>query len=376
MISKEKIYFPGLNGIRAIAALLVIFSHISIQLPAFGFQGYQGIDMAGYGVTMFFVLSGYLITYLLLTEFEKNKKISYRKFYIRRMLRIWPIYYLSFGVALTWMLFSGQSINGDSLIFYLFMMANVPFVFGGMLGLVGQLWSVGVEEQFYLFWPWLFKKRHHLLGIMSSIIIIYMLLRLTLRIYENGPFYTFVGITRFHCMAMGGIGALAVFENWKIIKNIYSPLLQMVCWLILIISVYRPLHIFSIIDGEIYAVIFLILIINVSTNSKTVIRLENPLMNWLGKISYGMYVYHIFAITIVFNSLREHIPLNIAGLLIIFLSVTFLTLIFSQLSYLYIEEYFLKIKHRFSVIISGKAFHEERPALLQNFINPISIKDK
>lgn len=376
MIIKEKIYFPGLNGMRAIAALLVIFSHIGIQLHAIGFQGYQSIDMAGYGVTMFFVLSGYLITYLLLTEYEKNKKISYKKFYVRRMLRIWPIYYLSLAITQAWMVFSGQNTDGNSLIFYLFMMANVPFVFGGMLGLVGQLWSVGVEEQFYLFWPWLFKKRNHLLMIMSSIIVVYILLRLFLRIYENGPFYTFLGITRFHCMAMGGIGALAVFENWKIVKNIHIPLLQMICWLILIISLYRPLHIFSIIDGEIYAVIFLILIINVSTNSKTIIRLENPLMNWLGKLSYGMYVYHTFSITIVFNSLKSHIALNITGLLIIFLSVIFLTLIFSQLSYLYIEEYFLKIKRRFSVIISGRAFHEERPALLQSFINPINIKDK
>jgi peptidoglycan/LPS O-acetylase OafA/YrhL len=154
----RSIYFPGLNGIRAIAALLVVCSHISLSLEIFGFSDYGGIDMAGYGVTMFIVLSGYLITYLLLNEYEENKLIDYRKFYMRRILRIWPIYYLSIIIALTCIYFGGHAIDGTGLFFYLFMMANVPFVFGGALNLVGQLWSVGVEEQFYLFWPWLFKK--------------------------------------------------------------------------------------------------------------------------------------------------------------------------------------------------------------------------
>lgn len=288
ILKRDTIYFPGLNGIRAIAALLVVCSHISLNISQLGFVGYRSIDMAGYGVTMFFVLSGYLITYLLLTEHELYHKISYRKFYIRRILRIWPIYYLSLFIALIWMYFSNQDISVPGVFFYLFMMANVPFIYGGIVGIVAHLWSVGVEEQFYLFWPWLFKKRDYLLIIMLAIIIIYMTLRVTFRLFENGPIFTLIGITRFHCMAIGGIGALAVFEKWAVLKYIYTPILQSVCWSILVLSLYKPFHTFSIIDGELYALIFLIIIINVSTNKRSIIKLENKIMNWLGKISYGI----------------------------------------------------------------------------------------
>ena len=357
--STEKVYFPGLNGIRAIAALLVVFSHISLGISNLGFSGHHGIDMAGYGVTMFFVLSGYLITYLLLLEYQKNRQISYRKFYMRRILRIWPIYYLSIFIALVCMYFLEQKVSGNGLFFYLFLMANVPFVFGGTLNFVSQLWSVGVEEQFYLLWPWLFKQRAQLLKIMLGIILVYMVLRLILRITENGPFYTLLGITRFHCMAIGGIGALMVFEKRSVLKYVYHPVAQVICWSIMIVSLYQPFHTFSIIDGELYALIFLVLIINVSTNPRSIIKLENKLLNWLGKISYGIYVYHMFAIAFVVNVLQGRLHTSYFSVAIIYAGILSCTLLLAHISYNYFEKFFLDRKHKFSIIKSGTPYPEQ-----------------
>lgn len=102
-MDKQKIYFPNLNGIRFIAAFLVIIHHIEFFKSIYKIKTCSGvisplienITSAGkLGVELFFVLSGFLITYLLLAEEHAFKTISIKKFYIRRILRIWPLYFL------------------------------------------------------------------------------------------------------------------------------------------------------------------------------------------------------------------------------------------------------------------------------------------
>lgn len=350
----NKIYFPGLNGIRAIAALLVVFSHISLKSSELGFKYGHGIDMAGYGVTMFFVLSGYLITFLLLKEYDKKGTISYKNFYIRRILRIWPLYYLALIIACLIGLVQGENYSTSTLLFYVFFMPNVPYIFGGVIHLVAPLWSVGVEEQFYLFWPWLFKFRKNLYLIMWGIIITFLLLKLFLRVYENSNWYSFLSATRFHCMAIGGIGAYHVFNNDTRLKALYNRAVQGCCWIILAVSVYKPFHIFSFLDGEIYAVVFLIIILNVSSNPRPLVKLENRILNWLGNISYGIYVYHMFAIAFVF-SLASYFPRNLSGVILIFSAIIVLTLAMAHISYHYFERLFLRAKEKFTVIASTNA---------------------
>lgn len=352
MSKVSPLYLPGLNGIRAIAALLVVISHINLQIGDLGFPYKEGINMAGRGVTMFFVLSGYLITTLLLKEQMKTGAISLRKFYLRRVLRIWPIYYLALFIAIVWFAISKQPISGAATFFYLFLMANVPFVFGGTISPVVQLWSVGVEEQFYLFWPWLFRWKQRLPYIMLGIVILFIGLRLVLRMVENGHWYTFVGVTRFHCMAIGGLGAWAIHNKKAFIQKLYSPVLQIGCWAILAVSIYKPLHIFSIIDNEVYAVLFLIIIANVSTNPRTIIKLEHPVINWLGRISYGIYVYHMFAIIIGFNLYRKMLPSRPGFEIIVYALVTVITLLMAHISYYYFESWFLRRKEKFAVVPS------------------------
>src|SRR4051812_1692668 len=95
-MNQPKLYLPGLNGIRAIAALIVIVFHIDNYLPMFNLPqiGFSTHQMASYAVVIFFALSGYLITYLLLAEKKRFQQIDLAKFYMRRILRIWPVYYV------------------------------------------------------------------------------------------------------------------------------------------------------------------------------------------------------------------------------------------------------------------------------------------
>jgi peptidoglycan/LPS O-acetylase OafA/YrhL len=359
-LNKSKsLYLPGLNGIRAIAAMLVVISHISLQIGQLGFPSKGSINMAGYGVTMFFVLSGYLITTLLLKEQDKTGTIALRKFYTRRILRIWPIYYLALFIAIIGLVWNNQPVEGVGAFFYIFLMANIPFVFGGVISPVSQLWSVGVEEQFYLFWPWLFRWRQKLPYIMLGIIIFYFGLRFVLWIVEKGNWYTLVGITRFHCMAIGGLGAWAIHHQKAFIKKMYNPVLQVICWGILLVSIYRPLHVFSIIDNELYAVLFLIIIINVSTNPKTILSLEHPVINWLGRISYGIYVYHLFAILIGFSLFKSLVPVTPGFEIFVYILVTSITLFMAHLSFYYFETWFLRKKDKYAVVHSSTVAQEK-----------------
>jgi peptidoglycan/LPS O-acetylase OafA/YrhL len=155
MGSKDNVYFPGLNGLRAIAAIAVVLSHIDQCSYLFGLKsiGFCNSGIASDGVTLFFVLSGFLITFLLLKEKKVSSNINIRNFYIRRVLRIWPIYYTV--IIVTCFLLGYVPTIGykrqtliPSISLFALMMANISYVLYCFTSLA-PLWSVGVEEQFY-----------------------------------------------------------------------------------------------------------------------------------------------------------------------------------------------------------------------------------
>ncbi|MBK8300789.1 MAG: acyltransferase [Chitinophagaceae bacterium] len=180
-MKSKVIYFPGLNGLRAIAAIAVVISHITLGLEEFDLDPHifgtfpdgqpMGLSLAGYGVTIFFVLSGFLITYLLQVE-KESQAINIKKFYFRRILRIWPLYYLYFFLSVSVAIIYGLGISKTSVVLYTFYAANIPFILGTALPFLSHYWSLGVEEQFYLFWPWVLKKIKHLEIFIISLIII------------------------------------------------------------------------------------------------------------------------------------------------------------------------------------------------------------
>ena len=164
---KSAIYLPGLNGLRAMAAVSVVLSHTIHALGQFKLNpfllgtnndgGTQGLLLAGFGVSIFFALSGFLITYLLLIE-KEQAGIDIKKFYVRRILRIWPLYYVYLLLALITIISLNLYFNRTALLLYVFYSANIPFILGITLPFLVHYWSLGVEEQFYLFWPWIIKK--------------------------------------------------------------------------------------------------------------------------------------------------------------------------------------------------------------------------
>ena len=178
-MEEKKIFFNGLNELRAFAALAVIFHHIELfksrdhisSLCESRFFSYFIGTVGKNGVHLFFVLSGFLITYLLLKEKEKYKTILFKKFFLRRIFRIWPLYYLIVIIgfilipflAHTFSLFEKipyyyhlilepKNYSLNAVLLYLLFLPNIALSHFRVPG-CSQAWSVGVEEQFYILWP-------------------------------------------------------------------------------------------------------------------------------------------------------------------------------------------------------------------------------
>ncbi len=360
MSNGHGIHFKGLNGIRAIAALSVVITHVLQGFEYFGLPRMDGLEMAGYGVTMFFTLSGFLITYLLLLEKEKYKDINIKQFYIRRILRIWPLYYFYLILAVLAILIYDRTILDDNLVFYVVLLANIPYILGTQIDVIGHFWSLGVEEQFYLFWPWVFKKCSNLLKWLIIFILFLLLLKLCFWIYyyKTGnplPLYS-IHITRFHCMALGALGAVMLYnKNEKFLKFAFHFCTQFIIWSIIAVCAVNKFHIAQLINDEIIAITSVFLIINVSSNPKTFFTLENRYINYLGKISFGIYVYHPLIIFLIANWFGKYIALLDTNFqyVLIFLIIVPLTIIVAGLSYRFFETPFLKLKTKFAKVKSS-----------------------
>lgn len=364
MTADKKIYFPGLNGMRAIAAIAVVISHITVGLKEFNLDPFifgvfadgnpKGLYLAGYGVSIFFVLSGFLITYLLEEE-ELGNGIDIKKFYIRRILRIWPLYYMYLLLALILILFYGLDINIKSLCSYIFFAANVPFILETGLPFLGHYWSLGVEEQFYLFWPWVIKKINYLVSVIIILIIILIGFKIVLHIfYPHCLLEKIIHVTRFHCMMIGGLGAVLYRKNNNLFLIITdNKLTQLICWVIILLVAVNKFHVASFLDNEIISVVALFIIIGQIKIKNRIINLELGVFDFLGKISYGIYVIHPMLI-LLFSKIFFDLDISLIYKYLIVYSVILISTIgVSYLSFAYFEKFFLNLKQKFVVIKSS-----------------------
>ena len=311
--SENVVYLPGLNGLRAIAAILVLIGHVTIPMYSdfsrLVYQFHPGFD----GVTLFFVISGFLITFLLLKEKKKTNDIDIKKFYIRRILRIWPIYYLFIISCLILALFFNkiQSIYSFELVYYIFFAANVPFILQIATPILTHYWSIGVEEQFYLFWPWFIKLVKNKIVPMTIVFFCFLfIIKLGARFIlgKEAIIYKVLVVSRFHCMLIGALGAmLFVNKNILFLKFFTNKWIHVFAWLIFILLSIEFVHIPAPIAPEITSLVSLFLIVGQinASDSKKIINLEHNVFDFLGKISYGIYVIHPLVIMILFYFLDE-----------------------------------------------------------------------
>lgn len=142
-LAKE--HLPSLDGVRAIAAFLVVFFHAGLPLPG------------SLGVLAFFVLSGFLITWLLLREEERYGAVSLKQFYVRRSLRIFPAFYVYWLVVVgTLLLLHKRLVIAQAICSFFYLNDYYQAIFGDPNTGLSHTWSLGVEEQFYLIWPVVF----------------------------------------------------------------------------------------------------------------------------------------------------------------------------------------------------------------------------
>lgn len=367
----EIFFLPGLNGIRSLAAIGVMISHTALafkNVPSnyylFGLRNGtpKSWVLGEHGVTMFFVLSGFLITFLLLNEKQKTNKIHIKSFYKRRILRIWPLYYLYFIIVFCLFYLVGKPFNfkTSSPYFYLFFLANIPFIFEKTLPLLDHFWSIGVEEQFYLFWPWLFRIKDDILLKIGIFIVVFLsILRVLLWYYI--PFSEpalFSVVNRFDCMVLGGLGAIFYFKKNKIfLKFIDNKITQFFALAILVSMI---INVFSLINSilEIFVVelVTLIIIVGQINVKNRILNFNNKVMDYLGKLSYGIYVLHVIILYFVFKFFHwSFITNELLRVFCIYFTVIFFTIITAHFSYNYFEKYFLKLKNKFAFIKSSSS---------------------
>lgn len=365
---KDKVHFPNLDGLRLLGSLIIIIFHIEELKVIAGKEPYSWVKSYLYigelDVSLFFVLSGFLIGYLLLKEKQDTGNILIGKYYTRRALRIWPLYY--FVILIGFFLFPylaakwnipelGINSPNKYFDFVLCMLFLQP---GTSLKAIGATWSVRVEEMFYIFEPLLLKRRKTYIGLFVAIAVGVILFRngylLICRVLHLFPYFRkIVNFYRLSCMAIGGIGAyLVVAEKEKILKILYRKDLQWVVYMLTLLLLVCKIRV-PVIQFEFYSLLFCYMIINLATNPNSIINIDFKWTNYLGKVSYGLYLYgaimRIFCLAFtekIYGCALSGWQMNV----VYYLTTLASTIGVSMLSYEFFEKPFLRIKSRFAVV--------------------------
>jgi peptidoglycan/LPS O-acetylase OafA/YrhL len=380
----SRVFYPALDGLRAVAFLLIFFQH------------YYALPWGWAGVNIFFVLSGFLITGILFDSREEANRA--RNFYIRRALRILPLYYGAFATMLllapflhwqwsawwlAWPLYVGnflryvspQVLVTDS---PLQLAANTWLrtpLFPHVTFFFGHLWSLCVEEQFYLLWPWVVfcvRSRRVLLWICASAVVLVPLLRIVTQgiapawmlqgnlLYCTLPF-------QLDSLLLGGLAALLWRGTHRNQLLVAARMIAATTSLIAIIYCACTMHPTHLLWREHYfyypwkftwglsfinllAVSLIVCCLNATSWITKLLSLA-PL-RWLGRISYGAYIVHdVFhdVFTYILNRLAPHHPFFMQhGERVLLLVALSTTLLIADLSYRFFETPFLRFKHSFT----------------------------
>ena len=299
-MSQSNNHMPQLDGLRAVACGAVVFSHFAPEDHLL----MRLLPWGGIGVQLFFVLSGFLITRILLSCRERMTEGhtgmgELRTFYARRFLRIFPIYYLVLAVLFV----IGYGIMRESILWHVLYLQNLWRAFYE-IHFINHLWSLAVEEQFYLCWPWLvlFLPRRALLPSIVGMIILAMAFRLLA--WGSGWSYLYLNIFTLSNLDTLGVGALLAW-CW------HNPNLRALPGRLAWVCLPAGLALFAALAvlrwnnptdwpslylglGTASVLTFVPLVHGAATGLPSLpgLFLSLPPLQYLGKISYGLYLIH------------------------------------------------------------------------------------
>lgn len=380
--AKARIFFPNLDGLRFISFFVVflyhghlsIFSYLKDAQP----QLYSVVEFicqhGNLGVNFFFVLSGFLITYLLIKEKEFTGRVHVPNFYIRRILRIWPLYYLCVIVG-----FIGfamlKNMSGEPLVenanpwYYIFFGANFDIMHTWPEKpdalLLSVLWSVAVEEQFYLTWPLILSivPLKQFRFVFPAI----MLFSLVFRAMHTGDNDYEFAVRYFHTfsvigdMALGGLFAYLVsYENRfkSFITEMPKYLIALLYALTLGVTLFKD-FIFTpgwpvVFERIVIAFLFGLIILEQNYAKHSLFKMGRfTTISKLGIYTYGLYCLHFlglyFAIKFM-NILHLNGSISWVAFLMI-VAALLISVVISLMSYHMYEKWFLKLKDKFAFIV-------------------------
>jgi len=370
----ERFYRPELDGLRFFAFLAVYLNHTLL----FGTEGHHRripdalahilgtIGVAGaFGVDLFFVLSAYLITELLLRERSARGSLDVPAFYVRRMLRIWPLYFLflAFAYGLTFFV-AGEQMTLGHLLGFAFFSGNWVYMARPVGTVAAPLWSVSVEEQFYILWPWAVRRgstrRMALLAL--GLVSLGVVIRFGMGLRGlNEPWISKNSFTRTDGIAAGVLLAVALRGRVPRLTSGQRLLLAFAGVGLLLIIADR-FHLFS---GPVSALRLatgwplvalacsgiLLSALGASEGLPTLLR--RPAQVYLGRISYGLYVFHQVGLILAERCFPDHAHSTPqwAGHFALGLGAT---VAMAAASYRWLEQPFLRLKQRRYTVIGSR----------------------
>lgn len=366
VVNSKPFYLPWIDGLRAIAALAVVVHHgpTLMEEPFVGFKNFLG----WFGVDLFLVLSAFLLSRLLQLEYVATGTVDIRKFFVRRMLRIWPLYFFFITASLLYGFYynvlSVRELSGWYLAHLTFtqnLAASVhsysPFPFAA------HLWTIALEEQAYLVMPIFIaayfremdSRRLAKILVVSSIV--FMIIRLSVVLLGREHPYIWVSPLRADTFLFGiylglctGVGGNAMKNFWLALSAFAGTVLMMV----MAVNLGPPglSGMSEVIGYPMTGVLCCLLIFAIDKSNIPAKLLSLKAMRHLGKISYGIYVFHIFALW-ASEEIMRRIGLDSAlGKLALGILIT---IGLADVSYRLLERPFLLLKERATVIQSRLA---------------------
>ncbi len=338
---------PELDSLRGLAAIAIVAFHLNP--PAF-FAGWTGVDL-------FFVLSGYLISGIILRH--GSEKGFLLRFYMRRGLRIWPIYYLALGILVALIFIMPKPLSLNSLWYYLTYTQNVPFYWANTaptLKPFDHTWTLALEEQFYIVWPALvlLVGNKRVIPLCLATILLSWMAREGGYLTWSAAFSERTLLGRCDGFALGGLLAAILLNgpNRRIALGLSLTLLLSLAWIIWgmieigsirylgLPTPARPSATILAVGIVYFGIVGLTVC---GAGSRWLIPLRFPPLAYLGKISYGLYLYHYPLYWIIDGyTIVEKQPWSIR------FTKLGLTLLISMVSWHLIEAPILKLKNHFA----------------------------